>query len=60
MPISDAQKRARKKYNDKTYKDFRAPIRKEIFEEIHRWCEENGKSHADFIRMAWEIIKGGK
>ena len=60
MSLSDAQKKATRKYNNKTYRDFRTPIRKELFDEINNWCKNRGISRAEFIRRAWTVIKKGE
>ncbi len=52
MPRSDAQKRADKKYHEKTYKAFTVNAKITEYEKINAYCEENGISKAQLLLKA--------
>lgn len=49
MTVSDAQKRARKKWNDANMKRFAADLRNEIFDEVEAERKRRGMSRAEVI-----------
>ena len=49
MTVSDAQKRARKKWNDANMKRFAVDLRNEVFEEVEQERKKHGMSRADVI-----------
>jgi len=48
MATSTAVKR---KYNEKTYTDWRTPLRNEIFSKIEDLRAQSGLSRAEFLKM---------
>lgn len=48
MATSTAVKR---KYNEKTYTEYRAPLRNEVYTEVEKLREESGLSKAEFLKM---------
>jgi len=49
MPRSEAQKRADKKYNAKTYRNIQAAVKKAEYEMIDEYCKKTGISKARLI-----------
>ena len=49
MTVSDAQKRARKKWNDANMKRFAVDLRNEVFEEVEQERKKRDMSRADVI-----------
>lgn len=47
----------KRRYNDKTYTQFRAPLRNEVYKEIDAYIQSKGWSKADFIKKAYETMK---
>ncbi len=47
----------KRRYNDKTYTQFRAPLRNEDYAKIDAFVQSNGWSRAEFIKKAYEIMK---
>ena len=47
----------KRRYNDKTYKRFFADIRIEDYAEIDAFIQSKGWSKADFIKVAYELLK---
>ncbi len=41
----------KERYNKKTYTQWRAPLRKEVFNEIEAIRETTGLSRAEFLKM---------
>ena len=54
MPISEAQRRAKKKYEAKTYKEMRIKPKIEEAERIHAHAEEHGETLTRFLVRAAE------
>ena len=52
MPRSDAQKRADKKYHEKTYKAFTVNAKISEYDKITAYCEKNGISKAQLLLKA--------
>lgn len=50
----------KRRYNDKTYKRFFADIRIEDYDEIDAFVRSKGWSKAEFVRAAYELMKGGE
>lgn len=48
----------KRRYNDKTYKRFFADIRIEDYAEIDAFIQSKGWSKADFVKAAYELLKG--
>lgn len=48
----------KRRYNDKTYTQFRAPLRNEDYNEIAAFIQSKGWSKADFVKAAYELLKG--
>lgn len=48
----------KRRYNDKTYKRFFADIRKEDYDEIDAFIQSKGWSKAEFVKAAYELMKG--
>ena len=49
MTVSDAQKRARKKWNDANMKRFAVDLRNEVFEEVEQERKKRDMSRAEVI-----------
>lgn len=49
MPKTEAQKRANKKYKEKTYRNIQAAIKKAEYEMIDAYCKKTGISKARLI-----------
>lgn len=49
---------SKRKYNDKTYKRFLADIRIEEYAEIDAFIQSKGWSKAEFVKAAYELLKG--
>ena len=49
LTVSDAQKRARKKWNDANMKRFAVDLRNEVFEEVEQERKKRDMSRADVI-----------
>ncbi len=47
--VSEAKKRANKKYGDKTYKNFQAHIKISDWEMIDKYCSDNDISKASLL-----------
>lgn len=47
----------KRRYNDKTYTQFRADLRNEVYAEIDDYCKSKGLSKAEFLKRAFEKIK---
>ena len=47
----------KRRYNEKTYTQFRADLRNEDYAEINEFCKKKGWSKADFIKAAYELLK---
>lgn len=47
----------KRRYNDKTYTQFRAPLRNEVYKEIDAYIQSKCWSKADFVKKAYEIMK---
>ena len=60
MAISEAKKKADERWRKKALKQFKVYVRKEIYDEIDKLCEEQGISKAEFVRRALEAQKGKK
>ena len=60
MAISEAKKKADERGRKKALKQFKVYVRKEIYDEIDKLCEEQGISKAEFVRRALEAQKGKK
>ncbi|MCL2054619.1 MAG: hypothetical protein FWG90_09360 [Oscillospiraceae bacterium] len=54
MPISEAQKRAKIKYDSKTYKRFSANIKNADYELIDNYCKENNISKPKLLVNAFK------
>lgn len=52
MGVSEAQKRANKKYFDSNYKQVKLSMPIKEAEELEKHCKENNYSKAGFIREA--------
>ncbi len=52
MGVSEAQKRASKKYFDSNYKQVKLSMPKKEAEELEKHCKEKNYSKAGFIREA--------
>lgn len=52
MPMTAAQKRAKSKYNQKTYSQLNLKIKKDIYNRIDNYCNENEISKAKLITTA--------
>lgn len=52
MPVSEAQKRANKKYFDKNYAQVKLSMPSEEAEVLNEFCEKNNYTKAGFIRQA--------
>lgn len=50
----------KRRYNDKTYTQFRAALRNEDYAEIDCYCKNKGWSKAEFLKRAFEKIKEGE
>jgi hypothetical protein len=48
----------KRRYNDKTYTQFRAPMRNEDYAEIDAFIRSKGWSKAEFIKAAYAALKG--
>ena len=48
----------KRRYNDKTYTQFRAPMRNEDYAEIDAFIQSKGWSKAEFVKTAYELLKG--
>ncbi len=49
MPRSEAQKKADKKYKEKTYRNIQAAVKKAEYEMIDAYCKKTGISKARLI-----------
>ena len=49
---------SKRKYNDKTYKRFFADIHIEEYKEIDAFIQSKGWSKAEFVKAAYELLKG--
>ena len=47
----------KRRYNDKTYTQFRAPLRNEDYNEIDAFIQSKGWSKAEFVKTAYELLK---
>jgi hypothetical protein len=47
----------KRRYNDKTYTQFRAPMRNEDYNEIDAFIQSKGWSKAEFIKAAYAALK---
>lgn len=47
----------KRRYNDKTYTQFRAALRKEDYAEIDAFCQSKGWSKAEFVKRAYNMLK---
>lgn len=47
----------KRRYNSKTYTQFRADLRNEDYAEINEYIQSRGWSKAEFIRKAYEMTK---
>ena len=54
MPVSEAKKKANKKWNDANYKQVKLSMPIAEAEALDKYCKENGLTKAGFIR---ELIK---
>lgn len=52
MTVSEAKKRANKKYFDKAYKQVKLSMPKEEAEYLEQYCKDKGYTKAGFIRQA--------
>ena len=52
MTVSEAKKRANKKYFDKAYKQVKLSMPKEEAEQLDEYCKAKGHTKAGFIRQA--------
>lgn len=52
MARSEAQKKADKKYHDKTYKTFSINLRKDEYEAFNQLLADAGQSKSGFIRAS--------
>ena len=52
MPQSEAQKRAKAKYNAKTYKQLKASLKFSDYDLVDNYCKSIGISKASFIVKA--------
>lgn len=52
MAVSEAQRKAIKKYDTAHYDVVRAKIKKEILKEFKEICEQNGESMSSIINKA--------
>lgn len=52
IAVSEAKKKANKKWNDANYKRFNLALSFEEAEKIERFCNEKGISKNSFFRMA--------
>ena len=48
----------KRRYNDKTYTQFRADLRNEDYAEINAFVQQKGWSKAEFIKAAYAALKG--
>lgn len=48
----------KRRYNDKTYTQFRASLRNEDYNEIDAFIQSKGWSKAEFVKAAYELLKG--
>lgn len=48
----------KRRYNNKTYKRFFADIRIEEYDEIDAFIRSRGWSKPDFVKAAYELMKG--
>lgn len=55
--MTKASTRAKAKYNNKTYTEFRAMLPKDEYASIDDYCKQHNMSKASFIRKGWEYIK---
>ena len=46
----------KRRYNEKTYTQFRAPLRNEDYAEIDAFIRSRGWSKADFVKKAYELM----
>lgn len=46
----------KQRYNDKTYTQFRAPLRNEDYAEIDAFIRSNGWSKAEFVKRAYQLF----
>lgn len=51
-PVSDAKKKANKKWNDANYKQVKLSMPNEEAEALERYCKDKGYTKAGFIRQA--------
>lgn len=49
MPQTEAQKRAKAKYNAKTYKQLKVNVKPDDYNIIDQYCKDHGISKAAFI-----------
>lgn len=47
----------KRRYNEKTYTQFRADLRNEEYAEIDAYCKSRGWSKSEFIKRAYEALK---
>ena len=47
----------KRRYNDNTYTQFRAPLRNEDYNEIDAFIQSKGWSKAEFVKTAYELLK---
>lgn len=52
MAMSEAQKRANKKWNDANYKQVKLTMPNKEAETLETYCKEKGHTKAGFIRQA--------
>lgn len=48
----------KRRYNEKNYTQFRAPMRNEDYAEIDAFIQSKGWSKAEFVKAAYELLKG--
>ena len=48
----------KQRYNDKTYTQFNVRLRNEDAAEILEFIESRGWSKAEFVKVAYELLKG--
>ncbi len=64
--MSDTKRRTttstavKRRYNDKTYTQFRAPMRNEEYAEIDAFIQSKGWSKAEFIREAYDHLRAAE
>nr|WP_317357850.1 hypothetical protein [uncultured Tyzzerella sp.] len=45
------------RYNKKAYKRFEAQLKPEFYEELDKFCKDNGLSKPEFLKLAFETLK---